>query len=271
MGDLKLISKNTSGRDFVVGDLHGCRALLMRALDYVGFNPNVDRVFCTGDLVDRGPESFATLRLIEEPWFYAVAGNHDDMLSQVLSGDCTNEIAGTFAANGGMWFFTLTDEEDFYLRDVLYQKLRALPLVMRVAHEAGPFQVAHAELCTEQGKTLTDAILEFSDLGDFQPTIQWGRSRINDAFEVAFDTQPSPVKNEQGLVLLKPGFEDGLTLTYVGHSIVADPVLYRSHLYIDGGAYLTHQKGPGRLILIEHGIGVVACITASDLPLLEAA
>lgn len=267
MTNLKFIRKNTAGRDFVVGDLHGCRSLLMLALERVAFNPEADRVFCTGDLVDRGPESLATLRLIEEPWFYSVAGNHDDMLSQVLSGDCADEVAATFIANGGDWFFRLSDEELFYLKDVLQEKLKALPLVMRVDSAAGTFQVAHAELCTEVGKTLTDGILEFSNLAAFQSQIQWGRTRI----DWAFDNLPIPEQNDRGLAIFNPGFEDGLTLTYVGHSIVSCPVLFRSHLYIDGGASRTYRSGAGRLMLIEHETGKITSVNALNMDSRKAA
>jgi len=48
---------NHQGRDFVIGDLHGCLPLLHRLLDHVRFDPAGDRVFSTGDLIDRGPFS----------------------------------------------------------------------------------------------------------------------------------------------------------------------------------------------------------------------
>ena len=68
---------NGGGRDFVVGDLHGHRRLFEFELEHLGFDPACDRVFSVGDLVDRGPHALETLRLIEEPWFHAVLGNHE--------------------------------------------------------------------------------------------------------------------------------------------------------------------------------------------------
>ena len=50
-------AQNIAGRDFAVGDIHGCFTELQRGLDAIGFNPNTDRLFSVGDLVDRGPES----------------------------------------------------------------------------------------------------------------------------------------------------------------------------------------------------------------------
>jgi serine/threonine protein phosphatase 1 len=267
MNYIKFIDKNTVGRDFVVGDLHGCRSLLMHALEGVSFNPSVDRVFCTGDLIDRGPESFETLRLLEEPWFYTVAGNHEDLLLKLLDDSCEDWVIATFAANGGAWFFSLSDEDMFYLKDVLHEKLKNLPLVLRVESDAGVFQIAHAELCTETGDTLTDVMLEFSDLEDFQSSIQWGRTRIDWAFE----NLDLPSAAEPGFVSLSPGVDDGLTLTYVGHTIVPCPILFRSHLYIDGGASRTYVSKFGRLMLIEHGADCYTSAAAWDLDARHAA
>ena len=53
----------------MVGDLHGHRSLLEAQLERLNFGPAHDRVMSVGDLVNRGPESLATLSLIEEPWF----------------------------------------------------------------------------------------------------------------------------------------------------------------------------------------------------------
>lgn len=36
---------NTTGRDFIVGDLHGCRGMLDTLLEYAGFDASQDRLF----------------------------------------------------------------------------------------------------------------------------------------------------------------------------------------------------------------------------------
>ncbi|MBU2766125.1 hypothetical protein HAP94_07940 [Acidithiobacillus ferrivorans] len=71
---------NPIGRDFVIGDLHGCRAMLDTLLDHACFDPAMDRLFSVGDLVDRGPDSVGYLELLLESWFFSVLGNHDAML-----------------------------------------------------------------------------------------------------------------------------------------------------------------------------------------------
>jgi len=46
---------------YVVGDIQGCYDPLMRLLDQVKFDPSNDKLFCVGDLVNRGPKSLPFL------------------------------------------------------------------------------------------------------------------------------------------------------------------------------------------------------------------
>jgi serine/threonine protein phosphatase 1 len=102
---------NSNGRDFVVGDLHGCFDLLDRLLDHARFDPACDRLFSVGDLVDRGPDSLRSLEFLDAPWFYAVKGNHEDLLLEffepyLASGqmDYWDEIVTSdLWLNGGEW------------------------------------------------------------------------------------------------------------------------------------------------------------------------
>src|SRR3546814_4769251 len=77
---------NKKGRDFVVGDIHGHFKLLTAALNNLDFNPELDRIFSVGDLIDRGPDSIDILKWLEKPWFHAVRGNHEQMLIDCISG-----------------------------------------------------------------------------------------------------------------------------------------------------------------------------------------
>lgn len=68
---LQLLTENTCGRDFVVGDLHGYYTPLMQRLEELHFEPSCDRVLAVGDLIDRGPDSVRCLELLKEPWFFS--------------------------------------------------------------------------------------------------------------------------------------------------------------------------------------------------------
>jgi bis(5'-nucleosyl)-tetraphosphatase (symmetrical) len=64
---------------YVVGDIQGCYDALQRLLEKVGFDPAADRLWCTGDLVNRGGQSLETLRLLRSlgDRFNSTLGNHD--------------------------------------------------------------------------------------------------------------------------------------------------------------------------------------------------
>jgi bis(5'-nucleosyl)-tetraphosphatase (symmetrical) len=75
-----------SGRRIFVGDIQGCREELERLLEAVAFEPARDRVYPTGDLVNRGPDSLGCLRLLRALEARPVLGNHDLRLLRISRG-----------------------------------------------------------------------------------------------------------------------------------------------------------------------------------------
>ncbi|MCB1819867.1 MAG: metallophosphoesterase, partial [Gammaproteobacteria bacterium] len=64
---------------YAVGDIQGCYDPLNRLLDACHFDPAADQLWVVGDMVNRGPDSLATLRLLQslDRCVVAVLGNHD--------------------------------------------------------------------------------------------------------------------------------------------------------------------------------------------------
>ncbi len=74
---------------YAIGDIQGCYSTLRHLLDKIHFDSNIDTLWLTGDLVNRGPESLATLRFIKSLGNSAITvlGNHDLHLLAVAYGD----------------------------------------------------------------------------------------------------------------------------------------------------------------------------------------
>jgi bis(5'-nucleosyl)-tetraphosphatase (symmetrical) len=64
---------------YIVGDIQGCYDPLQRLLEKIQFDPATDRLWCPGDLVNRGGQSLETLRLLAQlgKRFTMTLGNHD--------------------------------------------------------------------------------------------------------------------------------------------------------------------------------------------------
>jgi bis(5'-nucleosyl)-tetraphosphatase (symmetrical) len=73
---------------YVIGDIQGCFGAFEALLDKVGFNPAHDRLWITGDLVNRGEDSLAVLRwcMAHDHAVTAILGNHDLHLLAVAEG-----------------------------------------------------------------------------------------------------------------------------------------------------------------------------------------
>jgi len=141
MKTIERFTRNPNGRDLIVGDIHGCFTKLQAALQAVRFDPARDRLFCLGDLVDRGPESGCVLEWLGQPWLKSVAGNHEDMAILWNEGSIPAEH---YARNGGAWNIANLP----YEREVLASAFAALPIAIELETEQGLIGLVHASCPT---------------------------------------------------------------------------------------------------------------------------
>ena len=253
-----------------MGDLHGCLDLFHKALDRVGFNPDHDRVFSVGDLADRGPDSLGCLRLLNEPWFHAVCGNHEQMLIDyafpIVMPYASTDSADRFFMNGGHWVKSLTTKENSELWNEMIPRVAKLPYVITVGNGDTLFHVAHAELMpgspavssetlrrlastgiTSDDRILTDDELTEETLATMTDALVWGRRVLR----ASKPERASAMETTLGpLLVSRQPWHPGLSLSYVGHTVVKKMRLHASHLFIDRGAFM--RTPDSDLLMLSH-------------------
>jgi len=125
---------------WVVSDLHGCYQMLMAEIKQRHINPYEDLLICVGDLIDRGPDSVKCLQLLNENWFYAVRGNHEQMALDALH----NKSFGLWLMNGGVWFAELKGEQRQQALE-LFRLCETLPWIIEITCANGVNVIAHAD------------------------------------------------------------------------------------------------------------------------------
>ncbi len=105
-----------------VGDIQGCAREFERLLKAIRFDPGRDELWCLGDLLNRGPDSLATLRLWRDVGGRGVLGNHEVYALLVRAGAWPRKRD------------TLQQLFDAHDGDELLARLRALPVL---AFQAG--------------------------------------------------------------------------------------------------------------------------------------
>ena len=226
----QVLPANKNGRDFVVGDLHGCLDLLEEQLERQQFDTQRDRLFSVGDLIDRGPDSLGCLRLLRQSWFHAVVGNHEGMLLNYFSLRNSYPHKSTvLLLNGGDWVTRLESNEQEELREDLLPRVLSLPYVITVEDELETFHVAHAELL------LNDDCLSESRLSRMVNELTWSRRLV---YQVDLDASSERHTPFGALSISHKPWEPRMALRFVGHTPLSVLVMHRSHLFIDGGAFL---------------------------------
>ena len=150
---------------YAIGDVQGCFDELQALLELIRFDPDKDRVWFAGDLVNRGPKSLQTLRFIRDLDDSAVSvlGNHDLHLIAAAHGHLLSNDDHTLDA-----ILTAPD------CDELIDWLRQQPLLHH--DEALGFTMIHAGLppqwdlpLAQQCAREVEAVLRSDNLSTFIP------------------------------------------------------------------------------------------------------
>ncbi|MDR0779853.1 MAG: metallophosphoesterase [Pseudomonadales bacterium] len=214
-------TRNASGRDYAVGDIHGHFSKLETALMAIGFDTAKDRLFAVGDLIDRGPQSTQALHWLQQPWFHAVRGNHEDYACRWQTVDIEN-----WRINGGGWFQELSLAE----KETFAATFKTLPFVMEIETAAGVVGIAHADVPCQCWSDLATRL----DTRSARDYCLWSRHRIRNKLTFGVD---------------------GVRALVVGHEPLPQPVVLGNVYHIDTRGWSTK----GNFTLLDlHSLAVVA-------------
>lgn len=228
---VKRFPPNDIGRDFVVGDIHGCFEMVDQAFEQIAFDGSRDRLFSVGDLVDRGPNSFGVLGFLAQAGVHAVAGNHETMILDIYRDTefVEESMLHERTPDNGMEWWRDVDHD---ARISILDALAALPLVIEIETKAGIVGIVHAEVAA--GDTWDEFIQDIQELDHraIQSAI-WGRTRIKQNW-------PQRVK--------------GVERVFVGHTPLLSPRLLGNTCFLDTGAVFgswSDDPAHGRLTVLQ--------------------
>lgn len=219
------LSENKRGRDFIVGDLHGAHDTLAAALARVQFNAATDRLFMTGDLIDRGARSLDSLQLLAQPWVYSIRGNHEQMFLDLYEeGPVPEEILPFLCSRNGMgWWVDVTPAQ----REAFLEAWAVLPYAFELETSRGKVGIIHAEVPPQMSWPQFVAALEAQN-PEVMKSCLWGRTRVK-------------LGDMSGVA--------GIDRVYSGHTIHLNVSQYGNVYMLDTGAVQGELKGEGHLSL----------------------
>jgi len=189
---------------YIVGDLHGCLAMLQEKLEAQRFDTEQDLLIAVGDLIDRGPDSPGCVELLNKPWFRSVRGNHEEMAIGALTRGEHQQWIG----NGGDWFYKLEGMKMMEAKHAL-SRCRLMPLIIHLELENRVVVVAHADYPAAR----------YAWEAEVDPfKVVWSRSRVEQA--------------QQG----KGEAISGADAFYFGHTPLSAPLSTANMHFIDTGA-----------------------------------
>jgi len=227
MSKFTFIAKNMTGKDYICSDIHGHFFLLEQKLEQVSFNPEKDRLFCLGDLIDRSADSPQVLDYLKKSWFYSILGNHEFMLIDACETDHP-EAKQQWFSWGGHWAENLSDDE----LDEYYQAFIKLPIAIELELTAGKkVGLVHANLpdkinWLDVKETLESlANTHINHYGPLLREMLWESAPVYENYSLDIES----VEN--------------IDHVFHGHTIVKEIIVLENRTFMDLGSYKHSRLG----------------------------
>ena len=239
MSKIEKYRVNLFGTDYICADIHGHFSILKSLLRKVNFDVTKDRLFCLGDLIDRGDESHKALEYLQFPWFHAILGNHELMLIRAYETD-DPKVYDWWYYWGGDWAEALSKEELLPYYEAFTQLPVAIELSLRNQRKVGlvhaqlPNSVSWSTVCDRLSRIpqdVSDPETYINSSGKYKSDLAemlWSKSQIHGG-----DKEKSKIRAVQDI-----------DHVFHGHSIVYDrPETISNRTFMDLGSYETGEIG----------------------------
>jgi serine/threonine protein phosphatase 1 len=222
---------NQMGRDFICSDIHGYYGLLEKKLEAVGFEPQKDRLFALGDLIDHGEQSHLAADYLAKSWFHSVLGNHE----LILLNACDSKMADAAMLAewnlwGGRWASGLT----LKALSPYYQAMVNLPMAIELElRNDQKVALLHAQLPEICDWSVVKSALLTKALDDNSTTSPLTKSLLHNRGQA---TGSAVIQARMQLVA-------NIDHVFQGHTIVDEMVTVANRTFMDLGSYKTGNIG----------------------------
>lgn len=234
------LPRNDQGRDFIIGDIHGAYDLVWEGMKAVKFDQSVDRLLSVGDLIDRGAGSARCLAFLQQPYVFAISGNHERMLVDAWRDGGLDRVVVDALANmnfNGMRWMKDVSIETLNEIATAFDKL---PFVIEVETERGLVGMVHADVPKGMDwQTFTAKV----EAGDAYCTRMALGMDISDDFHES--RQRVETERVDGVA--------GVGRVFVGHTVLFGGMKKLGNVYaVDTGAVFGEAgKGKGYLTMVN--------------------
>lgn len=203
-------------RHFIVGDVHGQYSTLLQLLHKINYDPNIDYLYTTGDMIDRGPESVEVVKFFtEHDRRFSTLGNHETM--------AFNWDPPDWLVNGGYSTVESLEKHNLGL-DWLKPRVLNLPIILDVKDNFNnmTFRIVHAEIPSRLNENLIQLKINKQDRYFLEGCL-WGKNDLcgSDLIDNGYEVFGKEIAKNQPIP------------TYVGHNIVADVVTMGTRRYLN--------------------------------------
>ena len=148
---------------YVMSDIHGHYSEFRKMLEKINFNEN-DKLYITGDLMDRGSENLKVIDFaMKEKNIEVIKGNHEDMFFKSYRGNDRKFNFSCWLSNGGVETLREIDKISEKKLEEYLDYIESLPFYKWIEINEKKYLLVHAGVCFYEDEILEETIEDQED------------------------------------------------------------------------------------------------------------